>query len=83
LRSFYFPGKLGVVHNRKLNISLILALFVMGSHHFLWGRILKTGNNCKEERDKTQGRCNPRLYLDLADEEENTHPGVRVLHILW
>ena len=40
------------VSNGKVNVSLILAVFVMGSHHFLWGRILKTGDDCKEDGGK-------------------------------
>jgi hypothetical protein len=27
----------------------------MGSHFFLWGRILKTGDDCKEDVTKEQG----------------------------
>ena len=53
---------------------MILLAFVMGSHHFLWGRILKTGDDCKEEQDKEQGKGNPRLYLVLEGKEENMHP---------
>ena len=49
----------------------------MGSHHFLWGRILKTGDDCKEDGDKEQGRGNPRLYPTLVGKEENMHPVVR------
>jgi exonuclease III len=49
-----------------VNVGLILAVLVMGSHHFLWGRILKTGDDCKEDQDKEQGRDNPRLYLKLS-----------------
>jgi hypothetical protein len=60
----------GVI-NGKLNISLVLALFVMGSHHFLEGRILKTGNDYKVDEYKEQGRGNPRLYLLLVG--KNTH----------
>ena len=52
---------------------MILAVFVTGSHHFLWGRILKTGNDCKEDRDKEQERGNPRLSLALLGKEENMH----------
>ena len=33
------------VSNGKVNVGLILAVLVMGSHHFLWGRILKTGDD--------------------------------------
>jgi hypothetical protein len=45
----------------KVNISLILilAVFVMGSHHFLWGRILKTGNDWKEDGAKNKGGIIP------------------------
>ena len=55
----------------------------MGSHHSLWGRIHKTDNDCEEDGDKEQGRGDPRLYLKLVGEEENTHPEVRVPHVLW
>jgi hypothetical protein len=37
------------VSNGKVYISLNLVVFVMGGHHFLWGRILKTGDNYKED----------------------------------
>lgn len=40
------------VSNEKVTISLILAVFIVGSHHILWGRILKIGNDCKEYGDK-------------------------------
>lgn len=53
------------VSNGKVHISLIPAVFVMVSHHFLWGRIFKTGNDCKEDGDKEQGRDNPRLHLKV------------------
>ena len=46
------------------------------------GRVLKTGNDCKEDRDKEQGRGNPRLYPTLVGKEENMHPKVRVPHVL-
>jgi hypothetical protein len=62
---------------------MILTVFVMGGYHFLCGRILKTGDNCKEDGNKGQGRGNPRLYLKLAGKEENKYPEVRVLHVLW
>ena len=45
----------------------------MDSHHFLWGRILKTGDDCKEDGDKEQERGNPRLSLALLGKEENMH----------
>ena len=54
---------------------------VMGSRHVLWGRILKTADGCKEDRDKEEGRGDPRLYLMLVGKEENTHPEVRVPHV--
>lgn len=44
--------------SRKVNISLILAVFVMDSDRFFWRRILKTGKDCKEDRKKKQGRDN-------------------------
>jgi hypothetical protein len=42
----------GGVSNGKVNINLILAVFVRGSHYFLCERILKTGDDCKEDEDK-------------------------------
>ena len=53
LRSSCLPreGRM-VFSNGKVNINLILAVFVRGSHYFLWGRILKTGDDCKEDEDK-------------------------------
>lgn len=68
------------VSNGKVNISL--AVFIRGSHHSLWGRTLKTGD-CKEDRDKEQGRGNSKLYPLLSGKEENMHPEVRVLYFLW
>jgi hypothetical protein len=35
-----------------VNISLILAVFVVGSHHFLWGRILKTDDENKDKKTR-------------------------------
>ena len=78
----FFWRKWDGVSNGKVNVSLIQAVIVMGGHHFLWGRILKTGNDCKEDGDKEQGRGNPRLYPTLVGKEENMHPEVRVPHVL-
>lgn len=44
------------VSNEKENISLILAVLVMGGHHYFWWRILKILDDCKEDRNKEQGR---------------------------
>ena len=55
----------------------------MGSHHFLWGRVLKTDDDCKEDEAKEQGRGDPRLYLVLMGKGENMHPEVRGPHVLW
>ena len=68
--------------NGKVNISMILAVFVMGSHHSLWGRIHKTDNDCKEDGDKEQGRDISRLYLALSGKEENMHQEEKVPHVL-
>jgi hypothetical protein len=70
------------VSNEKVTISLILAVFIVGSHHILWGRILKIGNDCKEDGDKEQGKGNPRLYLVLSSKDENMYPEVRVPHVI-
>ena len=48
--------------NGKVHISLILAVFVMVSHHFL----LNSGYDCKEDGDKEQERDNSRLYLKVG-----------------
>lgn len=51
--------------SRNISISLILAVFVMDSDHFFWRRILKTGKDCKEDREKKQGRDNSWLHISL------------------
>ena len=66
-----------------MSISLILAGFAIGGHHFLWGRILKTGHDYKKDGDKEYRRLTPRLYLALTGEEEKTKPEARVPHALW
>lgn len=59
------------VSNGKMDITLTLAVLVIGGHHFLWGRILVTDNDCKEDGNKEQGRDNTRLYLALEVKKEN------------
>jgi hypothetical protein len=47
--------KKGGVSNGKVNVSLILAVFVMGSHHFLWGRIVRLVVTERRMRTKNKG----------------------------
>lgn len=66
-----------------MNISLILAVFVMGSHNFLEEEFLRLEmNDFNEDGNKEQGRDNPRLYLALAGKKENMYPEVMVPHVL-
>ena len=68
----FFWRKWDGVSNGKVNISLILAVLVVSGHHFLWGRILKTGDDCRRVGTKNKGGIIPDCILSLW--EENTHP---------